>query len=142
MTEVTAADQASVAGLTQQLLTAWARHDADSIADLFTEDGTLTLPGIHRQGREDIRLYFKDAFETHYNGTQVVGQPIGLRFFGSDVALLMSSGGVLAPGEAEVSDAQAIRASWFCARVDGQWKLAAYQNSPAKRTLPVPGEDA
>lgn len=139
---VPAADQAAVATLPQQLLTAWADQDGDSIADLFTEDGTLILPGIFRQGREDIRIYFKDAFENQYAGTRVVGTPLGLRFFGPDAALLLSAGGVLADGETEVSDGQAIRASWFAVRVDGEWKLAAYQNTPAKRGLPVPGADA
>lgn len=135
-------EQAAVATLPQQLLTAWANQDGDSIADLFTEDGTLILPGVFRQGREDIRVYFKDAFNDHYRGTQVVGTPLGLRFFGPDAALLLSAGGVLAAGETEVSDAQAIRASWFAVRVDGEWKLASYHNSPAKRGLPRPGADA
>jgi uncharacterized protein (TIGR02246 family) len=140
--EIPGADQAAVASLPQQLLTAWAGQDGDAIADLFTDDGTLILPGIFRQGREDIRIYFKDAFVNQYSGTRVVGTPLGLRFFGPDAALLLSSGGVLADGETEVSDGQAIRASWLAVRVDGQWKLAAYQNTPAKRGLPTPGTDA
>jgi uncharacterized protein (TIGR02246 family) len=140
--EVPAAEQAAVAALPQQLLTAWADHDGDGIAELFTEDGTLILPAVFRRGREDIRAYFKDAFDNQYSGTRVVGTPIGLRFLGPDVALLLSAGGVLAPGETEVSDGQAIRASWLAVRVEGQWKLAAYQNSPAKRGLPAPGSDA
>jgi uncharacterized protein (TIGR02246 family) len=141
-TEVSAADQAAVAVLTQRLLAAWVHQDAASIADLFTEDGTLILPGIFKQGRPDIQAFFKDAFDNQYAGTQVVGKPIGLRFLAADVALLLSSGGVVAAGETEVSDAQAIRASWFAVRADGQWRLAAYQNTPAKQSLPVPGTNA
>jgi len=141
-TKVSAAEQTSVAALTQRLLAAWAYNDADGFADLFTEDGTLILPGVFQQGREAIRVFAKDAFENQYKGTQVTGKPISLRFFGPDVALLLSSGGVLAAGETEVSDAQAIRASWFAVRVEGQWRLAAYQNSPAKRSLPTPGTNA
>src|SRR6266545_3001325 len=137
--QVSAAEQASVAALAQRFLAAWAYQDADGVADLFTEDGTLVLPGLIFQGRQEIREYFKDAFANKYSGTQVVGKPISLRFFGPDVALLLSAGGVLAPGESEVSDGQAIRASWFVVRTDGEWKLAAYQNCPAKRGLPNPG---
>lgn len=140
--EVPGADQAAVAALPQQLLTAWVEADGDRIADLFTEDGTLILPGVYRQGREDIRVFFKDAFNNDYRGTRVVGSPLGLRFLGADVALLVTAGGVLAAEETEVSDAQAIRASWFAVRVDGEWKLAQYQNTPAKRGLPTPGTDA
>jgi len=140
-TDAKPADQASVAALTQQMLASWAYADADGFADLFIEQGTLILPGIYRQGREDIRVFAKDAFENQYKGTQVTGKPISMRFFGPDVALLITSGGVLAAGETEVSDGQAIRASWFVIRVEGEWRLAAYQNSPAKRQLPVPGSD-
>ncbi|HET9143822.1 SgcJ/EcaC family oxidoreductase [Actinophytocola sp.] len=138
-TEISAAEQAAVATLPQQLLASWAYADADGIADLFVEDGTLILPGVFRQGREEIRKYFKEAFDTKYRSTQVVGKPISMRFLGSDVALLLSYGGVLAAGETEVSDVQAIRASWLVQRVDGRWRLAAYQNSTAKVGLPDPG---
>jgi uncharacterized protein (TIGR02246 family) len=141
-TEGSPADQAAVATVAQKMLASWAYQDADGITDLFIEDGTLVLPGIYRKGREDIRAYFKDAFDQKYRDTQVIGKPISLRFFGPDVALLLSSGGVLAPGETEVSDGQAIRAAWFVVRTDGGWKLAAYQNSPAKRGLPDPGSNA
>lgn len=132
-------DQAAVAAIPQQLLTAWVDQDGDRIADLFVDDGTLILPNVYRQGREDIRVFFKDAFDNDYRGTQVVGTPLGLRFLGPDVALLLTAGGVLAAGETEVSEAQAIRASWLAVRVDGEWKLAQYQNTPAKRGLPTPG---
>jgi uncharacterized protein (TIGR02246 family) len=141
-TEVSAADQAAVAELPQRLLTAWAHQDAASIAGLFTDDGTLILPGVFKQGRADIQAYFKDAFDADYAGTRVVGTPIGLRFFGADVALLLSAGGVVAAGESEVSDAQAIRASWTAVRTDGRWLLAAYHNTPAKQSLPTPGATA
>jgi uncharacterized protein (TIGR02246 family) len=141
-TEVSAADQAAVAVIPQRLLAAWAHQDAASIADLFTDDGTLILPGVFRTGRQDIKAYFADAFASHYAGTQVVGKPIGLRFLGADVALLLSAGGVLAEGETEVSDAQAIRASWLVVRSEGRWQLAAYQNTTSKVGLPLPGTDA
>ncbi|WP_326821754.1 SgcJ/EcaC family oxidoreductase [Streptosporangium sp. NBC_01639] len=140
--EAPAAQQAAVAAVAQQMIASWAHHDADGFANLFTEDGTMILPGVFRQGRDDIRAYFKDAFDHTYKGTQVTGKPISLRFFGPDVALLLSYGGVIAASESEVSEAQAVRASWFVVRVDGKWLLAAYQNSPAKRSLPAPGTDA
>lgn len=134
-----AADQAAVAALTQRVIAAWAYHDADGFADVFTEDGTMILPGLFRKGREEIRLYLKDAFENQYKGTQVTGKPLDIRFLAPDVALLLTQGGVLAPGESEVSDEQSIRASWTVVKRDGEWWLAAYQNSPATRSLPVPG---
>jgi uncharacterized protein (TIGR02246 family) len=133
------ADQAAIGALTQRMLAAWAYQDANGIADLFVEDGTLVLPGLFKKGREEILLYFKDAFEGQYKGTQVVGRPLDMRFLTADVVLLLSQGGVLASGESEVSDEQAIRASWLAVKRDGEWRLAAYQNSPAVTTLPIPG---
>ncbi|RSM78058.1 DUF4440 domain-containing protein [Amycolatopsis sp. WAC 01375] len=142
MDSSTKAEQAAVAALTQKVISAWAYNDADTFADVFTEDGTMILPGLYKKGREEIRAYLKDAFADQYKGTQVTGKPVDIRFFSSEVGLLLTQGGVLAPGESEVSDSQAIRAAWFVVKQDGEWKLAAYQNSPATQRLPVPGTSA
>ncbi|KUJ70410.1 hypothetical protein ACZ90_03805 [Streptomyces albus subsp. albus] len=52
------------------------------------------------------------------------------RLLGDGVALLITEGGILAPGETEASGDGAVRASWLAVEQDGQWRLAAYQNSP------------
>lgn len=127
---VSNAEQVAIAALTQRMVTGWAYGEADTIAELFVEDGTLILTGAYCQGREQIRDYFTQAFEGRYRGTQVTGKPISIRSLAPDVAILLSHGGVLGSGETEVSDREAIRASWLCVRREGQWRLAAYQNSP------------
>ncbi|MDX3190795.1 hypothetical protein PV458_20490 [Streptomyces sp. MN03-5084-2B] len=45
-TEVAPADQAAVAALTRRLLVARVHQHTASIADPFTEDATLPLPGL------------------------------------------------------------------------------------------------
>jgi uncharacterized protein (TIGR02246 family) len=142
VTMPTAADHAAVAALTQRVIAAWAYGDGDAFAEVFVEDGTMILPGLFKKGREEIRAYLKEAYEGPYKNTQVTGRPLDLRFFGPDSGILITQGGVLAPGETEVSDAQAIRATWTVVKRDGQWRLAAYQNSPAKTKLPDPGTPA
>lgn len=124
------ADAAAIAVLTQKMVSGWAYGEAETIADLFVENGTMILAGVFCNGREEIRDYFAKAFEGRYKGTQVTGKPISIRPLGPDVAILLSQGGVLEAGETEVSQAGAIRASWLVVREDGQWRLAAYQNSP------------
>jgi len=126
----TQADLAAIASLTQRMIAAWAVSDAESIANLFVEDGTMILAGTFCDGREAIQAYFTEAFAGPYRGTQVTGKPLASRFFGPDSGVLLTIGGVLEPGETEVSSKQAIRASWTVVRRDGEWRLAAYQNTP------------
>jgi len=124
------ADKMAIASLTQRVVAAWADYDADAFADVFTEDGTMVLAGVYLKGYAAIRDYMADAFEGVYKGTQVTGQPLDMRPLGDDAAILLSQGGVLEPGESEISESAAIHAAWVAVRQDGQWLLAAYQNTP------------
>lgn len=126
-----AEDQAAVAAVPQRIVEAWANHDAEAFAAVFTEDGTMILPGSYRKGREEISAFMADAFRGPYKGTQVTGKPISVTFLNSEAGVLVTHGGVLASGQSELSDETAIRASWVVVKKDGEWQLAAYQNSPA-----------
>ena len=126
------ADQAAIAGVTQRIVAAWAAHDGAAFAEVFTEDGTMVLPGLAKKGREEIRAYMTDGFAGDYNGTQVTGQPVSLTFLSPESAVLLTEGGVLAPGETQVRAAAAVRAAWVVVKRDGEWLLAAYMNTPAQ----------
>ncbi|HJP77549.1 MAG TPA: SgcJ/EcaC family oxidoreductase [Pseudonocardiaceae bacterium] len=128
-------DMAAIASLLQRMIAAWAIADAESIANLFVDDGTLIIAGTYCAGRAAIKDYFTQAFQGEYKNSQVTGKPVSSRFFGPDAGVLVSVGGVLEPGETEVSSKQAIRASWTVVRQDGEWRLAAYQNTPRDRVF-------
>ncbi|MBM2620105.1 SgcJ/EcaC family oxidoreductase [Actinoplanes sp. LDG1-06] len=133
MTESTTpgvADHAAVATIPGRVVQFWAAGDAAGFAGLFTDEGTLILPGVFVQGRAAIEAFLAEAFAGAYKGTRVTGDPIGLRFFGGTVAMLQTDGGFLMGEEETVQDAYAVRASWLLVKQDGAWKLAAYQNSP------------
>jgi uncharacterized protein (TIGR02246 family) len=130
LTEASDADKAGIAALVQKVIAAWAYHDAGGFADLFIEDGTMILAGVYKSGRAEIREFLHEAYQGSYKGTQVTGQPLSIRKLDADAAILLSQGGVLKAGESEVSPAGAIRASWVVVRRDGEWRLAAYQNTP------------
>ena len=125
---------AAVAAVPDRIVAAWARQDAAAFADVFTADGTMILPGTYHQGREAIRSFLEAGFAGPYRGTRVTGRPLHLRFLGPDTALVVTEGGVLAPGDTAVADQRAIRATWVVVRQDGEWRLAAYQNSPRDAT--------
>jgi uncharacterized protein (TIGR02246 family) len=126
----TGADPAGVAALPQQIVAAWAEHDAEAFANVFTADGTMILPGVYCRGHDQIRAFMTGAFAGPYKGTRVTGTPFDIRFLGPGVAVLLTQGGVLAPGETEVAEDRAVRASWLAVRGTDGWRLAAYQNSP------------
>jgi uncharacterized protein (TIGR02246 family) len=132
-TGVDAADQVAIAALPARMIEMWAAHDAEGFADLFTEDGTLILPGVYHKGRAEIRQFMATAFAGPYKDSRVTGQPIDIKPLGPDAVALITQGGVIPAGETELPDRAAIRASWIAVRRDGQWRLAVYQNCPRNR---------
>ena len=115
----------------QKLKSAWAAHDAEAFSQLFIQDGTMILPGVYKKGREEIRKHMEAGYAGPYKGTSVTGTPLEIKPLGSDAFAVITIGGVLAPGETEVSAKEAIRASWILVKDDdGTWRLAVYQNCP------------
>ncbi len=122
---------AELAAVPGRLVSAWAAHDAETFSQLFIQDGTMILPGVYKKGREDIRKHMEAGYAGPYKGTSVTGTPLEIKPLGSDAFALITVGGVLAPGETEVSTEEAIRASWILVKDDdGTWRLAVYQNCP------------
>jgi uncharacterized protein (TIGR02246 family) len=114
-----------------RLVAAWSKNDAAGVADVFTEDAVMLLPGdVYKKGRDEIRAFMAAAYAGPFKGTGVTGQPVDVRFVSDDVALLRTHGGILAPGETDIAPELAVRSTWVCVKKDDQWQLAGYQNSP------------
>jgi uncharacterized protein (TIGR02246 family) len=114
-----------------RLVQAWSKNDGYGVADVFTEDGIMILPGdVFKQGRDEIGGFMAAAYAGPFKGTGVTGRPVDVRFVADDVALLRTHGGILAPGETEIAPELAVRSTWVVVKRDGVWQLAAYQNSP------------
>lgn len=124
------ADQAAIAAVPARMVAAWAAHDADAFADLFTDDGTLILPGLQKTGKDEIRAFMKAGYEGKYKGSTVTGQPIGLKVLGPGAVALITMGGVLNAGDTELTSEEAIRASWILVKRDDKWLLSVYHNCP------------
>jgi uncharacterized protein (TIGR02246 family) len=124
-------DMAAVQKLPQRISAAWADQDGAAFAASFTEDATLILPGdVFLKGRDQINSFMTEAFAGPYKGTRVFGEPIDVRAVCPDVAVVISRGGVLAPGDSEVTPERAIRATWVLAKRGATWLITAYQNTP------------
>ncbi len=125
-----AADQAAIAAVPARMVAAWAAHDADAFADLFTEDGTLILPGQYKKGKDDIRAFMESGFASTYKGSTVIGSPIEFKPLRAGVVAMITQGGVIPAGETELPDEAAVRASWIMVKRGRKWFLAVYQNCP------------
>ncbi|WP_138896584.1 SgcJ/EcaC family oxidoreductase [Streptomyces chryseus] len=123
-------DQASAAAVPQRIVAAWASHDAKKFAAIFTEKCTMILPETFKKGREAVEEFMTEAFAGPYKGTRVTGEPISVEFLSPDSAVLVTAGGILLPGEKEVSTERSIRATWVVVKEGTRWQLAAYQNTP------------
>lgn len=122
--------RAEIAAVPARMVEAWAAHDSSTFAELFTEDGSLILPGIYKKGRDEIRRFMEAGYATSYKGTRVTGEPLEIKPLADGAVALLTVGGVLARRETEVSSKEAIRASWILVRREGKWKLAVYHNCP------------
>jgi uncharacterized protein (TIGR02246 family) len=125
-----AADQAAIAAVPARMVAAWAAHDADAFADLFTDDGTLMLPGLYQKGKDNIREYMAKAYAGPYQGTRVTGAPIDIKPLQAGAVALITRGGVIPAGQTELPDSAAIQASWILVKRNRKWLLAVYQNCP------------
>jgi len=126
-----ATDQAAAAAVPKRIVAAWTDLDADAFAEVFTPDATMVMPGLYRKGREAIRTFMSAAFAGPYKGTQVVGEPIDVRFLSPDTAVLVTVGGVRPVEATEVADEARVRATWVLVNGTDGWQLAAYHNGPS-----------
>src|SRR4051795_11491398 len=85
--------QAAIAAVPARMVAAWAAHDADAFAELFTEDGTMILPGQYQKGRAVIWDFMAAGYAGHYKGTRVTGQPLEIKPLGADAVALVTEGG-------------------------------------------------
>lgn len=123
------------AQLITRITEAWAANDATAFAAIFTEDATMVLPGSYAKGRAAIAEFMGKGYSGPYKGTRVTGTPVDVRVFGDHLAIIVTEGGVLMPGETEVDRTRRIKATWIMVRSGkSDWQLAAYHNAPAEQS--------
>lgn len=125
------ADETAILNVLKGVYEAWDAHDADAFVAQYTEDASAILPGSYRSSRDQIRESMEAGFNSFLKGSTTTNKVLDVRFLNDDAAVVITETGVLFPGETAVPDDRLAIASWVLARRDGEWLLAAYQNSPA-----------
>lgn len=128
----TGADEKAALAVPQRIQNAWLRNDADAFADVFTENGSLLLQDNQLVSREEIRGYMRASFHGLLKGAHVNGWPLDVKFLTPDVAVVVTEGGIIRPGESEIAAENQIRAVWVIVRTEDGPRLVSHQSSPIK----------
>jgi uncharacterized protein (TIGR02246 family) len=108
---------------------AWGRGDAESVAAAFTPDTTFVVPGMLIRGRDELRTYLEMAFSGPAKGTNVKEEIVDFRCVTPDVAVLVGTGGQMAPGETNVPAERTGVQTWTIIKDGERWLVAAYANA-------------
>jgi uncharacterized protein (TIGR02246 family) len=125
------AQQGAVRGFLPRIVAAWAEGDADDFAAVFTKDASFIVPGqdTYLRSREEIRAYMAAGFAGPLRGVRATATILDLRCLSRDVAVVVTQGGLLFPGETVVPPERVGRQTWVVRKQGSQWRAAAYQNS-------------
>jgi len=138
-----AADEAAIRRLIDDLVTAWNHGDAEAFSARYRDDGTFTnVFGALHVGREEFLRRHAEVFRGFLKGTTIAMDVRKLRFVRPEVAVLdvdmaYSSFHTLPAGVQAMPDGL-VHSSLLMVLVQdsGEWWVAAYHNiwqSPARR---------
>ena len=130
MSESCATDEAAIQAVLGESYRAWEAGDADGMVANYAPDATAIMTGSLRHSRDVIRQSMATAFAGPLKDTSTYNKQLSIRFLGRDAAIIVSESGILFAGETEVPDTGKVNATWVFEKRDGQWKIAAYHNSP------------
>jgi uncharacterized protein (TIGR02246 family) len=126
------ADEGAVRGLYQQVLDGWNRRDAEAFAAPFAEDGdVIGFDGSQYFGRAETATALRQIFADHQTGAYL-GKVRGVRFLGSDVAVLRAVVGMVLPGQTDIAPQANALQTLVAERREGQWRVVLFQNTPAQ----------
>ncbi len=125
-----ATDEAPIRALYEQLMEGWNKGDAEAFAAPFAEDGDLiAFDGSHFKGRREIVAYHQPLFDKWLKGTRLVGEVQSVRFPVPDVAILHVLGGTIRRNQSAPAPERDSIQTLIAVRCNGQWQLAAFQNT-------------
>jgi uncharacterized protein (TIGR02246 family) len=133
-------DEAAIRALEARQPEAWNKHDAKAYANLFTEDGDcVNIVGWWWRGRAEIEKKLTDAYVYVFKESTLTITNVDIRFLTSDVAVAhvrWTMTGARTPSGLPVPQ-QGIQ-THVLQKQNGQWLLAAFQNTLSVPEMPFP----
>jgi uncharacterized protein (TIGR02246 family) len=134
------ADEEAIRALEARQPEAWNKHDAKAYASLFAEQGDcVNIVGWWWQGRPEIEKKLTDAYVYVFKDSALTITNVDIRFITSDVAVAhvqWTMTGARTPGGIPVPQ-RGIQ-THVLQKQNGQWLIAAFQNTLAVAEMPFP----
>lgn len=126
-------DESAVRALYRRVLDGWNACNGDAFAAPFTEDGeTIGFDGSQQIGKENIAAALNQIFADHVTAAYVA-KVRNVRLLGKDSAILRAVVGMVPRGLSKINPAvNAIQTLVATRAVDGAWRVALLQNTPAQ----------
>jgi uncharacterized protein (TIGR02246 family) len=133
-------DEAAIRALEARQPEAWNKHDAKAYADLFTANGDIVnVVGWWWKGRAEIEKKLTDAYVYVFKESTLTVTNVDIRFLTSDVAVAhvrWTMTGARTPAGIPVPQ-QGIQ-THVLQKQNGQWLIAAFQNTNSVPEMPFP----
>jgi len=124
-------EQEEVRALYKRLIGRWNHRDASGMASLFTDDGSqVGFDGSAINGRLEIEAHLAPIFAKHPT-PPFICKVREVRRLGDSAALLRAIVGMVPPGSVDINPALNAIQTLVAERVDGHWRVALFQNTPA-----------
>jgi len=118
--------------LYRQLLDAWNNQDAHAFAATFAKDGSsVGYDGSQMNGLAEIEMTLSGIFKDHKTAAYVA-LVREIRFLSPQSAILRAVVGMIPPGKTELNPERNAIQSLVAAYADNQWRIALFQNTPAR----------
>jgi uncharacterized protein (TIGR02246 family) len=127
-----AADEAAILRLYQQMMDGWNAASGDAFAAPFEEDGDLVgFDGTHLKGCKEIATFHQHLFDMFLKGSRLIGKVKSVHFLTSDVAIMHAVGGTITDGQTDLDSERNWVQTLVAVKRDTKWHLATFQNTRA-----------
>lgn len=125
-------DERAVRALYSVLLRAWNERDAEAFAALFLAEGSIIgYDGSIVDGQAEIARHIGDIFRHHQTPIYIV-RVKRVRFLTPEIAIVRGYVGMPTVSALVINPTLNAIQSLVAQRVDGVWRIALFQNTPAQ----------